>query len=185
VGIRCEFEQGGIVVVNYAELREQARTGGVILIEGRSFVSRVIRAATGQNISHVALLYWEDEALMLAEMREFKGYVMSPASQRLQNDMKNCHVYYGSPPDIVVDSPKLREAIFSARTKNYGYMSLFKVLWSQFRATKTPPKDLVCSTYIAMVWTSAGYKFIGSPDPGDYMRLCTSVTALDLSEHYA
>lgn len=164
--------------MNYAEIREQAIDGDVMLVEGRGFVSRFIRAFTGQNISHVAILIWINNGLYVVEMKERIGFRMMPASQWVK---QAGHIlYYGKAPDGVRTYPQIaRQAALKLRGEKYGYLSLFGVWLSQFSGKNRKGRQLVCSTAIQRVWNACGYRFDQTPDPGDFVRLCQFVSKLE------
>ena len=174
----------------YSEMRATAKTGDVILVEGRSFVSRLIRGATGQSISHVGMLMWlGDGNLFMPEQREFKAFRLSRASDRLQQDMRDCRVYYGAAPLQVrewIDAhdDELVEAVFATRNGRYGYLELGSVLWSQWTQRDSRSKRLVCSTWVQRLWELSDWRYPQAPDPGDYLDACSSVHSLDLREFY-
>lgn len=167
----------------YSDLREIAKTGDIILLEGTGIVSRIIRVLTGQSISHVAALFWLDGGLFIAEMVEGVGYQIVPASQRL-SAMKGI-VYFGSAPKVVQDATdSIMGVICSYRTdktkQGYGYLSLIKVWWAQIRRKPYRTRGKVCSTFVQELWESAGYHFDQLADPGDYVRRCRYVARLEL-----
>ena len=156
--------------IKYEDLRLIAKNGDLFLFEGRSFISRFIRAVTGQQISHVAMLIWIGDGLWVAEMLEGRNYQLTPASQRIKELCGAGNVYYGSRPleckgkgQIIYDTAMLY------RGSKYGYLSLFKVWWSQFTRRKGTVEKLVCSTFVEKCWEAAGYEMPHLPDPGDFM----------------
>jgi hypothetical protein len=65
----------------------------------------------------------------------------------------------------------------SFRGERYSYWSLFTVWLAQlFR--RRMRRALVCSTLVEAVWSSAGFIFVKTPDPGDFFNLCESTTPL-------
>jgi len=166
--------------MQYAEMRQVAHTGDVLLVEGQGWVSRLIRMLTGQNISHVAVLVWFGNTLWVAEMKEFFGYRLRPASLWVEDTLPGAVVYYGEAPVIVQtagDDMDSFSVITSYRNRRYSYRSLFLVWWAQVRRKKIE-SGLVCSTFVQKVWESCGKKFNQTADPGDYMRLCQTTTPL-------
>jgi hypothetical protein len=157
-------------------MRDKALSGDVLLVEGRGLVSRLIRALTGQNISHVAMLLWIGETLWVAEMKEFTGYRLRPASLWVADAMQSSVIYYGFAP-AEVKAEQVKDSAFKFRNEKYSYLSLLKVWLAQLLRKKTNA-GLVCSTFVQRCWEACGVEFKQTADPGDYMRLCTYTTAL-------
>lgn len=164
--------------MHYREMRDKACNGDVLLLEGHGWVGTLIRVLTGQSFSHVALLLWIDNGLWVAEMKELHGYRLMPASHWLENTMHGAHVYWGAAPDMVrTRHIVVKEEAFKYRNQRYSYISLFTVWLSQILRRKVASK-LVCSTFVQRVWSACGFQFEQTPDPGDYLHLCSSVTRL-------
>ena len=68
--------------MNYQQLRQKAKTGDVILHEGDSIGSRILRIGTASNYSHVALLYWKGNSLWLVDGKQNSLWIaeMKPGS---------------------------------------------------------------------------------------------------------
>lgn len=162
----------------YTELRPGMLSGDVLMVEGQGFISKAIRALTGQQISHVAMLVWIEGGLWVAEMKEFKGFRLLPLNAWMSDNASNV-VYYGVAPPSVRNKREIIESALMYRNTDYGYFSLFKVWWAQIKHKHIKVKLLVCSTYIQRCWSSAGYTFNQTADPGDYMRLCTTITPVN------
>jgi len=169
--------------MTYAEVRERAKNGDVLLLEGSGFVSKFIRVFTGQSISHVAALVWLEDGLFIAEMIEGTGYQLKPASERIKG-YKGI-VYFGEAPKVIHDNPDcVKSKILAYRAdkskQEYGYFSLLSVWWAQIRHEQMKVKKKVCSTFIQEIWEGCGYKFKQLADPGDYVNLCQSIAKIDL-----
>jgi hypothetical protein len=165
-------------MLTYKSLRNNAKSGDVLMIEGRGWVSRLIRAFTGQSVSHVALLLWIGDSLFVAEMKEFHGYRFRPASCWVEDALRSGFVFYGmAPGHIRMQCPGISDTALRYRNKPYSYTALFRVWWAQITRSKVPG-GLVCSTFVQRVWEECGYQFTQTADPGDYLRLCDSVTSI-------
>ncbi len=162
-------------MLSYQELRATACDGDVLLVEGRGWVSALIRALTGQSISHVAVLLWFDEHLFVAEMKEFHGYRLRPASLWVDDSLASGSVYYGAAPRAVVeDGDGIIAAALSYRNHRYSYVSLLSVWLAQIFRRRLSG-GLVCSTFVQRIWETCGYHFDQTADPGDYLRMCEFV----------
>lgn len=157
--------------MNYKAFRPHAKDGDVLMVEGRGWVSRIIRAVTGQQISHVALLLWFGEHLFVAEMKEFRGYRLIPASMWFEDTVRTGYVQWGRAPQGVRGKAGVKAHALKYRNARYSYRALLRVWLAQITRSKTDA-GLVCSTFVQRVWESVGHTFDQDADPGDYMRLC-------------
>lgn len=164
--------------MTYEEMRKVARSGDVLLCEKRGFISAMIRILTAQQISHVALLVWMDGTLWVAEMKEFKGYSLMPASLWVQDRLsEKTRLYFGTAPLVVYDNEKyLMQEVLHYRNDSYGYLSLFRVWLGQLIPGRRRNRKLVCSTFVARVWEACSVVFERTPAPGEYLRMCRSVS---------
>ena len=171
--------------MHYQTMRNQAKSGDVLLVEGQGIVSRLIRALTGQNISHVAMLLWFGNNLFVCEMKEFTGYRLRPASLWVDDVLgSGDRLYYGLMPKRWQGNPhdeligkKIANAALAYRNRSYSYSTLMSVWWAQITRKKTSA-GLVCSTFVQRCWEACGLEFKQTADPGDYMHLCESTHAI-------
>lgn len=168
--------------MDYDALRRQAKTGDLLLLEGRDLVGTLVRVLTGQQISHVAMLIWLRDGLWVAEMRN-AGYALTPASQRVPELAADGQVYWGMAPGAIraLEAVVARK-ILSFRGARYSWWSLITV-WAAQLIRRRMPGRLVCSTLVERAWASAGMAFLQTPDPGDFMRYCASVVPLQLDNN--
>ena len=167
--------------MNYSEMRLAAKTGDILLVEGKGFFSRLVRVVTGESISHVALLFWLDGGLFVAEMIEGKGYQILPASQWFPAAGP---VLFGCAPQVVQDLPKtilrtIAKYRDNKKQQRYGYCSLLKVWWAQVTGKQIKVHQRVCSTFVQDVWEQCGFHFKQTADPGDYLGLCRFISAME------
>jgi len=141
-----------------------------MMVQGFGLVSMLIRAFTGERISHIGMLVWLGDGLFVSEFVEFKGYQLLPASLWLQDRLSDgSHIFYGKAPQKVrSNASDISRDAFTWRNKHYGYLSLLKIWWSQITKSKVSTKRVVCSTYIQAMW-SRYFKFPKTSDPGDFM----------------
>jgi hypothetical protein len=73
--------------VSYASIRDDLRSGDLLLASGTAFFSRLIQHRTKSPYSHVGILWRNEEAerLMLYESVESKGVINAPFSRYLLN----------------------------------------------------------------------------------------------------
>jgi hypothetical protein len=168
--------------MTYSEMRQLAQTGDVLLVEGKGFFSKMVRVVTGESISHVALLFWLDGGLFVAEMIEGKGYQIMPASQWFPRAAGP--VLFGAAPVSVQSRGDTILAIIASyrdtkKKQRYGYLSLLKVWWAQITGQQIKVHQRVCSTFVQDVWEQCGFHFAQLADPGDYLALCRYVCAVE------
>jgi hypothetical protein len=160
--------------MNYTDARETAETGDILLVEGRGWVGKVIRALTGQQFSHVAILLHAFDGLWVAEMREGRGFLITPASQWTRESRDQ--VYLGMAPLDRAARVRVGEAIVGARLwpHRYSYWSLLTIWIAQVLRIRTPAA-LVCSTFVQRCWEHGGVAFPRPADPGDLAPLCEAI----------
>ncbi len=161
----------------YETIRPKALNGDIALVQGAGIVSSLIRVMTGSSFSHVGVLIWIDEALFVAEYKEFKGYNITPASTWFKSALDAGNTpYFGKAPIRIRESESgvFREAL-KFRKKPYGYFSLVKVWLSQVTGMKIKVRRFVCSTFVQYVWSKADYHMKKTADPDDIARAATTL----------
>lgn len=169
--------------MNYEELRRCARSGDALLVSGKGFFSRIIRIATATNISHVAMLVWISDTLWVAEMKEGRGYTLTPASIWVLDATESATVYYGKAPAVVRNNgERVTERALHYRNRKYGWLSLSRVWLGQFFRGYRKTLTIVCSTFVGRVWNEAsGHNLFSKiPTPGDIFNLCTPIRKIDV-----
>ena len=169
--------------MKYLAMRQVALNGDVLMVEGRGLFSTLIRVLTGQQISHVALLVWIDTTLWVAEMKEGIGYRLQPASLWVEDVLASgATLYYGTAPEQVLKRPAdVRVEVLKHRQESYSYWSLLPVWWAQITRRQITA-GLVCSTFVQRIWEKTEYRFSQTADPGDFLRLCGPVMALEADD---
>jgi len=171
--------------MKYLDERPHIQSGDLLLCEGKGFVSTLIKMLTAQQISHVAVFIWINETLWVAEMKEFVGYRLRPASLWIDDYLrsKSGNLYIGYAPEKVYQQPDVaRELAFHYRESKYGYLSLFRVWWHQLTGKRRRTRGIVCSTFVARIWEACGVKFSQTPAPGEFLRMCRFVSRVQSIE---
>lgn len=159
----------------YEEVRERVKTGDVALVEGMLPGSVGIRVLTGQQISHVGLFIWQEDGLWVYEFTGRTGFRAVPASQWVKEHERD-KLYWGRAPRVIRDNPEaVVQAAQSFRGGKYSFWTLVTVWWAQILRRPVKGK-IVCSTFVQKVWEALKYHFSQTPDPGDFMRHCVTVT---------
>jgi hypothetical protein len=164
------------MAMEYAQLRQQAQDGDVLLVEGKALISRFIRAFSGESISHVAMLFWIGTGLFVAEFIEGDDtpYNIVPASQWF-DQYKGIQVLFGMAPAMVRGKAGVMATVeqFRATKKpKYGWWTFPVILLAQWTNKDYKVGGKVCSTFVEAAWSACGYKFSRTPDPGDYIAMC-------------
>jgi len=167
--------------MNYTAVRASAVTGDVIMAQGFSPVSRLIRAFTGEKVSHIGMLLWLGDGLFISEFVEFKGYNLLPASLWVEDLLsKGDHLFYGKAPASVREaSSDVARKAFKWRRARYGYLTLPKIWWSQWSQSQLTVDRVVCSTYIDDMW-KPNFEFPKTSDPGDYFDYAEDINRVEL-----
>jgi len=169
--------------MTYAEMREIAETGDVLLVRG----NMLVRIFSAESYSHVALLVWLDDGsggLWVFEFVEGKGFQAMPASQWFAGRSRQ-RIYYGTAPEVVrFNGSVAKNLALSYRVKRpvrrvYGYLSLLVVWASQVTGLRLPVWLRVCSTFVQECWEATGYTGLKrTADPGDIAEVCQSLTPI-------
>jgi hypothetical protein len=168
--------------MTYADVRDSVRTGDIFLVEGRRAFSWVIRILLGQQFSHVALAWWWNDGLYIAEMVEGTGFQIMPASQWVTQ--QGGKIFLGVAPKVVQDNaPKVVDFINATRAdkkkQSYGYLSLLMVAAGQIFQKNVPTHSKVCSTFVQAGWQAAGYQCDETESPGGLIEHVQSITPLE------
>jgi hypothetical protein len=159
----------------YNDIRSAIQTGDVALVEGRRIGSTIIRMATGQQMSHIGVFIWVGDGLWVYEFIGKTGFRAIPASQWV-GEYKRDKLYWGKAPALVRAFPAQVRAIAETfRGQKYGYVALIQVWWAQMTKKKIKTQ-IVCSTFAQKTWEAAKYVFYQTPDPGDFVNHCESIT---------
>jgi len=170
--------------MEYNDARSLIKTGDPALVEGKKPFSWAIRVNLGQQFSHIALFFWRNGGLWVAEMLEGVGYKQTPASQWIL--MQSGPVFWGKAPSVVSDNQEKIVAWidnYRANPSNLEYggiPTLIKVLMGHWFGIAETAKKQVCSTFVQEAWLEAGgYKCSETLlSPGDFVNYCQSLTPI-------
>ena len=171
--------------MKYEELRPQIQTGDLMLVDGKGFVSDVIKAATDGRFSHVGVFFRMGDGIFVAETYEGEGFNIKPASQRLAQVTGK--VYLGIAPAVVRSNPdkimaEISEFRVTPSLQPYGYGTLAPVLAACKLGLDIDPNKVqaVCSTFAERCYIRAGMTFPSLLDPSDYDTICAGVVQIDI-----
>jgi hypothetical protein len=169
---------------SYQEIRREIRTGDVLLFQGRSPLSMVIRWGTDSPYSHCGIAAWWEHRLFVFESVG-RGVHIVPVSRAV-------HSYDGRvdwwqvKPEFrpSVDLPTLVREAQTELGKPYAKRSLIRLAWrlliGQYRNLPDRRKRapaLFCSQYVSQCYQRAGLDL--QPETAD---ACTSPADLARSE---
>lgn len=158
------------------------QTGDVLMLEGRGLVSRLIMVATGQQVSHVALIVRFEDRVYVRECKKLKQYTSSSLEKWL-GENKDKTIYFG----MAAFSPEERYAIQKASVRmatTESRLPRFVLLAAYMMRLKIKAVQLVCSRYVQACWETGGFVFDGIAMPGDFLRNCIAASRVifDLEE---
>lgn len=165
--------------MKYSDVRLDMRSGDVLMVKGTHLVGRLIRSITGESFNHVAMVLRSFSGVFVVEMREGKGFRLTPASQWFEEQHKKT-VLWGKFPGKQRGGFCHEIFAMRQRSKPYSYWTLITVWISQFTNRKAPGR-LVCSTFIQKDWDHCGYTmFEKLADPGDFMEHARDINVVKL-----
>lgn len=170
------------------ELRRRAKTGDLLLVKSEGVVGKLVRCATGESYSHVALLVWvltdTGRELTVFEFVEGTGHQSMTLTQWLAERDEQKLTFGIAPAVVHANSTKVQTAaeVYNSAgrlKRSYGYLSLFKVWLSQLLRCRISVRQKVCSTYAQEVWAAGCYDQIPvTADPGDFGAHCQALFPL-------
>lgn len=178
--IRSRTRQSGEDVL-YADARESIKDCDILLYRGRSWESRLIRLVTGAPYSHAGLAVWWNDRLMVLEAVG-RGVMVTPLSQNVAR--YDGRVEWFTPVEEIPPGERVRMVEFAQRElgKEYGtwqalLLGLRRLFGLAGSDDDTPrrARKLICSHYVASVYTLAGRDLTRgvsdmSTAPGDIAR---------------
>lgn len=172
--------------VHYSALRHTIRNGDLLFCGGNFAFSKTIRYLSGKSkVSHVGIVYWWNDRLMVLEGVETDGVRIVPLSQYVQNYENSGKAYNGrmylardrrltiAPPNIHVaandvPNPAVEKLLHEAATllnKKYSYWDALIFFWqgATGREWHTDNDAYLCSEFVAKCFLGIGLDY---PDDG-------------------
>ena len=147
---------------HYIDIRSSIRDGDVLMYRGRSWISRLIQAATRSQYSHAGLATWWNNRLMVMEAIG-KGVVVTPLSANIREYHGTVELF--TCKEEINDEQRLWMIQFAQRElgKAYGRWNAlvlgFRLLFKrtiEARDALRRGRRLFCSHYVAETYTAAG-----------------------------
>jgi hypothetical protein len=163
-----------------ANIQTDSQTGDLLLVEGNGLFAILIRVLTGQQISHVAVLTRSpQQGLRVWDMTFKYGCCDWSLKDWLEIYGKTGYVYLGQAPAGVRRCPgEVLQAVTALRGSKYRWIDLPKVWLAQILRKRVPARGF-CSALIQKAWEASGFLFSQTADPGDFVRLCRSLSIVD------
>ena len=170
--------------MKYEDLRAGIKTGDLLLCSGDSLASEIIEKATDGRFSHVAVFFWMDDGLFIAEEWQTSGFQIMPASQKIAQVEGKC--FLGIAPESVRDNNGgvLTEISLYRSDKSkqpYGWDTLVKVFNAdEFGTVYDSAKvQAVCSVFAQLCWAQCKYVFKTLVSPSDFEVLCAGTVEIE------
>ena len=163
----------------------EIKTGDVLLVDGTGLVSDIIEVVTEGRFSHVAVFFWEDGELKLAEEWQGTGYEDNLAAKRLPEIEGK--LFLGTAPPEVRQNPigvlsKIADYRTCVNLRPYGYFTLFGVAAADNLGLRVDPSSVqaVCSVFVQQCWESCGCRFTSIASPSDFDRFCSEIIPIEV-----
>lgn len=160
----------------YLNIRDQIKNGDFLFCSGNGPMSELIKKATNSPYSHVALLMWFHDRLMVLESVETIGVHMVPLSSYVQNYNNTNKPYNGdvfigrhnilsdllvSPNTEKTTTLRIMQRALDLLGKKYGTKDLAKIA---LRLTtgigrREDDDEYICSEYVAECLRPVGISF--------------------------
>ena len=158
----------------YSDIRDEVRTGDILLFQGTSRLSRVIRWGSGSNYSHAGFAAWWDRRLLVfqASGRGAEVLPMSSAVDAYDGQVD----WYALRAAHRLSSECEHQLITHAVTllgRAYSSAGLVDLMWrmalGRFRGRPDPkacPDSLFCSQYVSYCFRMVGPDLVLGTDDG-------------------
>jgi hypothetical protein len=166
----------------YTDIRSQIRTGDILLFQGTSPISRLIRWGSGSDYSHAGFAAWWDGRLLVFQASG-RGAEVLPASSAV--DAYDGQVDWFALDDehhAKVDRHELVTTAVTLLGRAYSRLGLVQLMLRMARGrfrgladAKVGPDAVFCSQYVSYCYRHAGLDLVegtddGSTSPADLAR---------------
>jgi hypothetical protein len=170
----------------YQALRQEIRTGDILLFRGKKTLSRVIERLSDSPYSHIAVLArWNDR--VLAFQSDLRGVEVLPAS-RIVYEYDGCVDWWALKPELrdnVFVEERLFDTALTLLGLKYGYWRLMTLAFRILLGRALNPKDahatpdtLFCSQFVSLCYRMASGDVLDvnrevndeSTSPADFAR---------------
>ncbi len=148
--------------VSYSSSRSTIADGDILLYEGETFFSKIIKKVTHSRFSHAGIAVWWNERLMVMEAVS-RGVVVTPLSINIQH--YSGHVHWFAAKRDLGEEERTGMILFAQEELGKEY-ALWKAIWVGIKLVfKWKPEErdelrreqkLFCSAYVAQIYNSIG-----------------------------
>ncbi len=157
----------------YTDIRSQIRTGDILLFQGSSPLSRVIRWGSGSDYSHAGFAAWWDGRLLVFQASG-RGAEVLPASSAVDAYDGQVDWYaLGDEHHARIDRHQLVTTAVTLLGRSYARLGLvqlmLRMLRGRFRGLPDPkvcPDAVFCSQYVSYCYRQAGLDLVEGTDDG-------------------
>ncbi len=152
--------------MRYSNVRKTIASGDVLLYEGETFYSWIIKKVTRSRFSHAGITVWWNERLMVMEAVS-RGVIVTPLSVSV--GQYKGHVHWYSSKRLLSEEHRERMIIFAQEELGKAY-ALWKAVWVGIQLVfnwKPEERDelkreqkLFCSAYVAQIYNSIGVDLV-------------------------
>jgi len=152
--------------MRYSNVRKTIASGDVLLYEGETFYSWIIKKVTRSRFSHAGITVWWNERLMVMEAVS-RGVIVTPLSVSV--GQYKGHVHWYSSKRLLSEEDRERMIIFAQEELGKAY-ALWKAVWVGIQLVfnwKPEERDelkreqkLFCSAYVAQIYNSIGVDLV-------------------------
>jgi hypothetical protein len=167
----------------YTDVRSQIETGDILLFQGSSPLSRLIRWGSGSVYSHAGIAAWWDDRLLVFQAAS-RGTEILPVSSAV--DAYDGQVdWYALRPEVRLSARQAHSLVTTAVTllgRSYARSGLVELMWrmarGKFRGRRDPetsPDALFCSQYVSYCYRMSSFDLVRGTDdastsPGDLAK---------------
>lgn len=151
--------------IKYTDARAVINDGDVVLFQGNSVISKLVRLFTRSRYSHSGVVVWWGDRLMVLESTEPEVRVV-PLSKRVVQ-YPSVHLFTASDGlSLMLDRKALVVAAQSQLGKKYsvwGMVRLIRRFFEKIRGVSdpwNPPEKFVCSQFVSFVYRAAGVDLV-------------------------
>jgi hypothetical protein len=149
---------------SYTDVRLEFKDGDILLFQGKSLYSRIMKLITHSKYSHSGIVIWWNERLMCMDVVA-RGVIVQPLSRKLQ-DYKGEVDWFSTKKEVPLTPEKRKDMVIFAQQelgKNYAFWRVFWLGVKTFLKIKLSDKDLkqspaklYCAMYVSETYKSVG-----------------------------
>lgn len=147
--------------MNYADIRDKVFDGDIAFFRGTTLLSAAIQRVTKSPISHIGMLFWDGDLLMLHEAVD-EGCRAIRMSAKVATCKEPVIVARSRFVDSAVKRIAIRRQSNYDLAVEYNWYALLQIYARVRLGIGRKPKfdnRLICSEYVARAYAAAGHQF--------------------------